>query len=148
MQDSLNDGIELSKSDAEYKVMTNGAASALADGTVVVLTTSDNNGQTVALPAAEADSNVFGVVHHRLGKGNTYAVGEDMLICVDGVCKTKVNGTDNISAGSLLKVYDVNGIGYAAVAGVDSLSTIFGTALEAYTPDNSSGYINCYIRKR
>ena len=148
VQNSINDGLELSKGDAIYRVMTNGeAATELGDGTVVILDTSDSSGKTVILPTAEGVP-VFGVVVHPKGKDWTYAVGEDCLVCVNGVAMTQVDGTDDIAAGSRMKAFDTNGVGYEAVPGTDHLSCIFGVALDAYTTNDSLGFIPVFVGQK
>jgi hypothetical protein len=141
MQNSLNDGIELSKTDAIFRIMTNNSSTTLPHGTVVVLDTTDSTGSSVTVPSAEGVP-AFGVIVHPQGKGYSYADQADVVVCVN------VNGTDNIAAGNILKVYDTNGIGYLAVPGTDHISTCFGTALEAYTDNDSDGHINVYVGKR
>jgi len=147
MQNSINDGIELSKSEALYHVMKNNSGSTLSHGVVVVLDTTDSTGKSVTLPSAEGVSGILGVIVHPQGKDYTYAIGADVLVCMNGVALTNVDGTDNIAAGSLLKIRDTAGVAYEAVVGTDSLSCVFGTALDEYTANDSLGYINVFVGK-
>ena len=144
MQNKLNDGIEFSKGDAVFRVMTNNAATSLTDGTIVCLDTSDSEGKSVGLPATLADPTVFGVVVHPKGHGYTYADQADCLVCVDGVCKVMVDGTENITAGNHISVISTTGVGNLYSS---ALSCTIGTALEAYTTNDDNGYINMYVRK-
>ena len=147
VQNSLNDGIELSKADAVYHVMTNSSGATLGAGVVVVLDTTDSTGQSVTVPSAEGVK-PFGVIVHPQGKDYTYDIGADVLVCKNGIAKTQVDGTDNIGAGTILKIRDTAGVAYAAVPGTDSISCCFGTALEAYTENDSLGFINVYVGEK
>lgn len=145
VQNELNDGIELSETDALYRVMYNASGSELAHGVVVVLDTSDSTGKSIDLPGAEGVGKIVGTVVHPKGRGYSYADGADVTVCIDGVALVNVDGTDDIAAGYSLKIRDTAGVGYKANAGTDSISCIFGTALDAYTADDSLGYINVYV---
>lgn len=147
MQNSVNDGLELSKADAIYKVFKNNSGTTLSHGRVVVLDTTDSTGQSVTVPSAEGVGGIVGVVFHPNGKDYTYANQADVLVITEGVALTNVDGTDDIAAGSLLKIRDTGGVAYEAVTGTDSLSCIFGTALEAYTANDSDGWINVFVGK-
>lgn len=144
MQKTIDDGLELSKADAIYKVFKNNSATTLTGGTIVCLDTTDSSGQSVTLPSAEADPLVWGVVVTKRPK-EEIADQDDCLVCVNGVCKVAASGRDDILVGSLLSAYDTNGV---AQVHSNNLSCVFGTALEGYTTNDSSGWINVYVGKR
>lgn len=118
-----------------YLAMQNLSGSGLTAGDVVVINAAAPGNQ-ITLTTAQGDPFVIGVVSETINNGFL-----GFIQTLGKITTLKVNGTVDIAIGDFLGTYTSAGIAMKAASG----DMAFAIALEAYTPNDSSGVIDALL---